>query len=123
MEYRLLRTPFYRMIFIRVSVFYSYFYIDINTTLLSFQIFIESSVRYLHVGLQNEESDTESKEAKDSPTDEAQIKQEQFHLVAFHHCHTSFNGSIVTQFRFVFQNIVRHRIRIMLNDTRNQQQL
>ena len=33
-----------------------------------------------------------------NPTDEAQIKQEQFHLVAFHHCHTSFNGSIVTQF-------------------------
>ena len=110
------------MIFIRLLAFYSYFYIDINTALLSFQIFIESSVRYLHVGLQNEESDTESKEAKDSPTDEAQIKQEQFHLVAFHHCHTSFNGSIVTQFRFVFQNIVRHRIRIMLNDTRNQQQ-
>lgn len=81
MEYRLLRTPFYRMIFIRLSVFYSYFYIDINTTLLSFQIFIESSVRYLHVGLQNEESDTESKEAKDSPTDEAQIKQENFILL------------------------------------------
>ena len=72
------------MIFIRLLAFYSYFYIDINTALLSFQIFIESSVRYLHVGLQNEESDTESKEAKDSPTDEAQIKQEQFHLVAFH---------------------------------------
>ena len=81
MEYRLLRTPFYRMIFIRLLAFYSYFYIDINTALLSFQIFIESSVRYLHVGLQNEESDTESKEAKDSPTDEAQISRNNFILL------------------------------------------
>ncbi len=122
MEYRLLRTPFFMMIFIRLSTFDIHFDIDIETALLSLQIFIESSTGYLHIRLQNEESETKSKEAKDSPTDKAQIEQEQFHLVAFHHRHTSFNCSIVTQFRFIFQDIVCHSIRIMLNNTRNQKQ-
>ena len=118
----MLRTPFFMMIFIRLSTFDIHFDIDIETALLSLQIFIESSTGYLHIRLQNEKPETKSKEAKNSPTDKAQIEQEQFHLVAFHHRHTSFNCSIVTQFRFIFQDIVCHSIRIILNNTRNQKQ-
>lgn len=81
MEYRLLRTPFFMMIFIRLSTFDIHFDIDIETALLSFQIFIESSTGYLHIRLQNKESETKSKEAKDSPTDKAQIEQENFILL------------------------------------------
>ena len=47
MEYRLLRTPFFMMIFIRLSTFDIHFDIDIETALLSFQIFIESSTGLL----------------------------------------------------------------------------
>ncbi len=36
MEYRLLRTPFFMMIFIRLSTFDIHFDIDIETALLSF---------------------------------------------------------------------------------------
>ena len=39
MEYRLLRTPFFMMIFIRLSTFDIHFDIDIETALLSLQIF------------------------------------------------------------------------------------
>ena len=60
MEYRLLRTSFFMMIFIRLSTFDIHFDIDIETALLSLQIFIESSTGYLHIRLQNEESDSGS---------------------------------------------------------------
>ena len=77
----------------------------------------------LHIRLQEKESDTESKERKDSPTDKAQIKHEQFHLVVFHHSHTFLNSCIVFHFGFFFQDIVGHCIRIVLdNSWYNQQQ-
>ena len=58
----------------------------------------------------------ESKEAKDSPTDETQIKHEQLHLIAIHHNHALFDSCIVFHFGFFLQNIRCHRIRIVFND-------
>ena len=76
-----------------------------------------------NIRLQEKKSNTESKERKDSPTDEAQIKHEQFHLVV---SIIAILFSIAALF-FIsgvfFQDIVGHCIRIVLNDSwYNQQQ-
>ena len=59
------------------------------------QIFIEGSMLCFYIGSQEQETDTQSKTAQNSPTNEAQIQQEHLHLTTGHHRHTFLYGSIV----------------------------
>ena len=76
----------------------------------------------LHVRLQKEVSDTQCEKTQDGPADKAKIEQEQLHLVAFHHGHTFLNSAIISQFGLIFQDKIGHCIRIILDNTRNNQQ-
>lgn len=56
------------------------------------------------------ESNAHCKQAKDCPTDETEMQEEQIHLVSVHHLHALLYGSIVLQFWIVLQNVVSHAI-------------
>lgn len=58
-------------------------------------VVVEMGVCRLLVRAEEEKTYTEREDAEDSPTDETEVEQEEFHLVAAHHTHAFLYGCIV----------------------------
>lgn len=62
-------------------------------------VVVEMGVCRLLVRAEEEKTYTEREDAEDSPTDETEVEQEEFHLVAAHHTHAFLYGCIVAYLR------------------------
>ena len=82
-------------------------------------VVVEMGVCRLHVRAEEEKTYAEREDAEDSPTDETEVEQEEFHLVAAHHTHAFLYGCIVAYLRVVPQNEFGHAVGIALHDAGN----
>lgn len=80
---------------------------------------VELGASLLHVGVKEEYTDTEGKEAEDDPADEAEIKAEESPLVAVHHLTGEGDSLCGGHIRMLCQNEEGHGVGIALNDTGN----